>query len=92
MLSCSFQFTDLNGNKLKDENVINYIEQVRFQRNLRFNAIWYPLVLILLLLMGLIALYDRHLQSLGIIHYTKSSGYEGHTVLELRKAHKAIAI
>jgi len=42
--------------------------------------------------MRLIALYDRHLHSLGIIHYTKSSGYEGHTVLELRKAHKAIAI
>lgn len=27
-----FHVTDINGNKLKDENVISYIEQVKFSK------------------------------------------------------------
>jgi len=41
-----FHVTDLNGNKLKDESVISYMEQVIFAPNPSFQSLYLHLVIV----------------------------------------------
>eukprot|EP00257_Ricinus_communis_P024740 XP_025012154.1 ACT domain-containing protein ACR8 isoform X1 [Ricinus communis] len=77
-----FHVTDINGNKLTDESVINYIEQVLLAC---LNAIY-----INLLISGNGFLVETEkclmfvtLQSLGTIHYGRTHDFNGLTALEL---------
>lgn len=72
--------TDLDGNKLTDESVLNYIKQVTINycvlRILTFVLPFY-------VCNGLIVSVLLLIQSLGTIHYGRSKSFEGLTALEL---------